>query len=103
MADHGFTAEEIVVIDAPYLSGASQGLRDAMAHLEAVVFADVCKQGQHPLASIITELQGESLLPVRWRCVAASPTYNPLGTTLTFTSETDVVRAALQVSPPACQ
>ena len=29
----------------------------------------------------------------RWQCVAAAPTYNPLGTTLTFVSESDVLNA----------
>ena len=51
-----------------------------MAQLDAVVFADVCKQGQHPLAGIVCELQQDGALPRHWQCVAAVPTYNPLGT-----------------------
>lgn len=98
VGQQGFAPDDVTVIDVPYLSRASKGLEEAVRQLDAVVFVDVCKQGQHPLASIITELQGKHALPVRWRCIAACPTYNPLGTTLTFTSELDVVRAALEVT-----
>jgi len=98
VSDHGFAYDDVTVIDSPYLNHASTGLQEAVGNLDAVVFADVCKQGQNPLASIIAELQTANSLPVRWRCVAATPTYNPLGTTLTFTSDLDIVRAALEVT-----
>lgn len=91
----------MVVIDSPYLSHATEGLRHAVRDLDAVVFADVCKHGQHPLAGIVAELQGDGQLPARWQCVAALPTYNPLGSTITFTSEADIHAACtLALKPP---
>ena len=85
--------DDVVVIDSPYLSHATEGLRQAVRGLDAVVFADVCKHGQHPLAGIVTELHGDGQLPAKWQCVAALPTYNPLGSTITFTSEEDIYAA----------
>ena len=86
---------DVVIIDTPYLNSVSNGLRHAVKNLDAVVFADVCKQGLHPLAGIVCELQNDGLLPRKWQCVAATPTYNPLGSTVTFTSIEDVMEAAL--------
>lgn len=83
----------VLVIDSPYLSSTPAGLRAALRNVDEVVFADVCKQGQHPLAGIITELQADGDLPATWTCVAALATYNPLGSTMTFTSKDDIVRA----------
>lgn len=91
-------ADSVAVIDTPYLSSASTGLRTAVERLDAVVFADVCKQGQHPLAGIICESQADGVLPTRWQCVAAVPTYNPLGSTITFTSEEDIIAGCLAVT-----
>jgi hypothetical protein len=85
--------QDVVVIDSPYLSSASSGLRAALREVDEVVFADVCKQGQHPLAGIITELHADGDLPARWGSVAALATYNPLGSTMTFTSSEDIVQA----------
>jgi 2-oxoisovalerate dehydrogenase E1 component len=87
----------ISVIDSPYLSAPSAGLVAALKGFDRVVFADVCKEGQHPFGGIITRLQAQGALPARWQCVAAQPTYNPLGTTLTFTSEEDIMSACLKV------
>ena len=86
---HGAASSQagITVIDSPYLSHATAGLREAVQGLDAVVFADVCKQGQGPLASIIAELQATGDLPAAWQHVAALRTFNPLGCTATFTSE----------------
>lgn len=86
---HGISG--ITVIDSPYLSRPSAGLCEALQGCSHVLFVDVCKNGHHPLAGIITRLQALGCLPPQWLCVAAQPTYNPLGTTLTFTSEQDVV------------
>lgn len=86
---------DVTVVDSPYLSDVPGGLRSIVSEFDTVVFADVCKQGQQPLASHITQLQSEGLLPTRWRCVAAARTYNPLGTTLTFTSRDDIIGAVL--------
>lgn len=92
---HGLSVR---VVDSPYLSRPSAGLKAALATSERVVFVDVCKDGQHPFAGIITRLQGDGALPANWQCVAAQPTYNPLGNVLTFTSEADVIAACLQVA-----
>ena len=60
----------------------------------SVRYADgVCKQGQHPFGGMITDLQSEGRLPASWQCVAALPTYNPLGSTATFLNAPDIVEA----------
>eukprot|EP00051_Salpingoeca_urceolata_P001437 m.41009 g.41009 ORF g.41009 m.41009 type:complete len:889 (+) comp11422_c0_seq2:841-3507(+) len=92
-----FPSLDVAVIDSPYLSSAKDGLREAVSDKSRVLFVDTCKQGQHPLAGIITQLQSERLLPSAWQCVAALPTYNPLGQTLTFVSDDDVRSRALQL------
>lgn len=89
--------QEVVVIDSPYLNSAQPALAAAVAGLERVVFADPCKQGQHPFAAIITQLQSQGQLPARWRCVAAEPAYNPLGSVLTFTSKADILAEATKL------
>lgn len=88
--EHGLS---VSVIDTPYLSSVPQGLRDELKKHKAVVFADPCKQGQNPLANYITTLQALGELPAAWQSVAAVPTYNPLGTTLTFTNSDDITWA----------
>lgn len=92
---HG--VEGVVVADAPYLSDVPEGLAELLAarNFHAVVFADVCKLGQHPQAGHVVKLQQRRLLPARWQSIGAVPTYNPLGSTLTFLSEDDVVKGAL--------
>ena len=87
----------VKVIDCPYLSGIPQGLIDAMEGVDAVVFADICKFGQHPFGAHIGSLQFRDLLPAKWQVAAAQPTYNPLGTYLTFLNPPDVVHAVKHV------
>ena len=84
-------AQRVTVIDVPLLSEVAEGLREAVSGFDAVVFADVCKQGQQPLAGIATQLHAEKRLPRLWSSVASTRTYNPLGTTLTFLSQSDIV------------
>ena len=84
------------VIDSPYLSSVPEGLRNALQSFDAVVFADVCKQGGNPLSSFVTQLHSEGYLPKRWQVVSAMDCYNPLACTLTFLSENDIVEAALK-------
>jgi len=86
-----------VVVDAPYLSDVPRGLGELIAArgFQAVLFADVCKLGQHPQAGHVVKLQSHGLLPHRWRSIGAAPTYNPLGSTVTFLSEDDIVQGAL--------
>ena len=55
----GWDEDDITVIDSPYLSGVRQGLVDAVTELSHVVFVDVCKQGQHPFAGFISDLQSK--------------------------------------------
>jgi len=95
MQDHG--VQGVTVLDVPYLSGTPAGLLDVLPGFSRVVFADPCKLGQHPHAGLVVKLQNEGLLPAAWRSVAAAPTYNPLGSTVTFLNEADIVEAALQV------
>eukprot|EP01060_Flectonema_neradi_P024694 TRINITY_DN3358_c3_g1_i1.p1 TRINITY_DN3358_c3_g1~~TRINITY_DN3358_c3_g1_i1.p1 ORF type:complete len:811 (+),score=186.16 TRINITY_DN3358_c3_g1_i1:62-2434(+) len=89
---------EVKIIDSPYLSGISEGLVESISDVDAVVFADICKFGQHPFASIISSLQNRTLLPPRWQICAAQATYNPLGTYLTFLNVPDIVQAVKNVS-----
>eukprot|EP01062_Namystynia_karyoxenos_P078300 TRINITY_DN8045_c10_g1_i1.p1 TRINITY_DN8045_c10_g1~~TRINITY_DN8045_c10_g1_i1.p1 ORF type:complete len:839 (+),score=252.98 TRINITY_DN8045_c10_g1_i1:73-2589(+) len=100
--------EGVVVVDAPLLSRTPKGLEEVLrgecpwrqhAHgIERVVFADICKFGQHPLGATVCNLQSKGLLPGSyWEVVAAQPTYNPLGTYLTFLNAQDVVDACARV------
>lgn len=95
LQEHG--VKGVVVADSPYLSDVPKQLAALIPAFKAVVFADVCKQGQHPHAGYVVKLQEDGILPSRWRSVAAAPTYNPLGTTLTFLSQDDVVSAAAAI------
>ena len=88
---------DVKVIDNPYLSGISTGLLEAMEGVDAVVFADICKFGQHPFGAHIGSLKFRDLLPERWQVCAAQPTYNPLGTYLTFLNVPDVTHAIKHV------
>lgn len=82
---------EAAVVDVPYLSSVPNGLRSIISNYDAAVFVDTCKLGQHPLGGFVATLQIERLLPRRWTTVAAIPTYNPLGSLITFVTNTDVV------------
>jgi len=84
--------EPFYVVETPLLSDVPQELEMLMPNLKAVLFADICKDGGHPYATTVTRLKAKKLLPDRWECVAATPTYNPLGTTLTFTEASDIQR-----------
>eukprot|EP01059_Diplonema_ambulator_P034605 TRINITY_DN784_c5_g1_i1.p1 TRINITY_DN784_c5_g1~~TRINITY_DN784_c5_g1_i1.p1 ORF type:complete len:801 (+),score=278.56 TRINITY_DN784_c5_g1_i1:240-2405(+) len=83
----------VKVIDCPYLSGLPMGLIDSLQGVDKVVFADICKFGQHPLGAHIGSLKYRNMLPDKWQVAAAQPTYNPLGTYLTFLNVPDVVDA----------
>jgi|EP00945_MAST-04E_sp_MAST-4E-sp1_P002826 2-oxoisovalerate dehydrogenase E1 component len=87
--------ENVTVVDCPTLSAVPSQLKEILPQFRSVVFADVCKLGQHPHAGMITSLQQDGLLPgANWQSVAASPTYNPLGNLVTFLSVDDIVEAA---------
>ena len=86
----------ITVIDSPYLSDTPKELEDSVGSFENVIFADVCKERQGPLAQIAVKLHNQKRLS-RWSYVAAAPTYNPLGTTVTFLNANDIVQSALHL------
>jgi len=88
-----FKDKRVAVVDCPLLSATPQALEHLLEKSNAVVFADVCKEGQHPFAGFISRAQSSGVLPTKWRCAAAQPTFNPLGRTLTFLSEGDVIEA----------
>ena len=101
--------EDVNVIDCPYLTGPSDGLREALREYwggdggegggrgrGGVLFADICKSGPggNILSSFIADLRSRGDLRARdrWDFVAAPRTYNPLGSTVTFLNEGDVVK-----------
>jgi hypothetical protein len=102
-------ADEVLVVDSPYLSRPPAQLQSLLADLTAtaskgagagpaVVLADICKEGPGmPFASFVVSLQAAGALPSQWRAVGAQPTYNPLGQLLTFLSAEDIEKAALSM------
>lgn len=93
-----YPEKEIIVIDSPCLSKTPQQLIEYMKkyqkNISSIVFVDICKYGPAmPLNTRVTDLQQLSLLPAKWRAIGATPTYNPLGTYLTFTSVDDILKA----------
>jgi len=93
--EHGVRA---TVIDSPYVGKVPSQLREALKDFRHVLFADVCKTTSMPLATTACELQNEGGLEnVSWRVIGAQPTYNPLGTYLTFLSSEDIVSGSLGV------
>jgi len=87
------TGQQVDVIDSPYLSGPSEGLRQAVQRYEHVVFADICKTQNSPLANMAAQLHTEKQLAA-WAVVAAPIAYNPLGNLVTFLSVEDIVSTA---------
>jgi hypothetical protein len=83
------------IIDTPLISAVPGELPAALSTYEAVVFADICKEGQSPLAQMCVQLHSMEVripshprrfklcllqaLPAKWRVLAAPKTYNPLG------------------------
>ena len=91
--------EDLDVIDCPYLSAIPDGLRQVAPQYDTLLFADICKEGpgSGPLASLVSQLQREELLPKLWELVAAPRTYNPLGSTCTFLNVEDVAQATARL------
>jgi len=94
--EHGFSAQDITVIDTPLISSLPSGLVNVLNErsFSSVLFADICKQGQNPYSGMIIELQSSGNLPPSWDCIAAPRTYNPLGSMVTFLSVDDIVSFA---------
>ncbi|CAE7489286.1 unnamed protein product, partial [Symbiodinium microadriaticum] len=88
-------ADEIAVIDSPYLSSPPAALVRVLQQFDHVVFADVSKEGASMIfGGFVVQLQNKKLLGPSWRVVGAQPTYNPLGQLLTFLSSEDIESAA---------
>jgi len=88
--------KKVSVVDCPTLGVVNEGMLLVLKSnpKAKLVFADVCKQGQQPFAGVILELQSRGILQNHeWSSIAASPTYNPLGSTLTFLNESDVLNS----------
>lgn len=89
----------VTVIDCPYISNVPQELSSYIQNngkdIDMLVFADVCKEGAGmPLAGHAMTLQGSGALDsIKWKVIGAAPTYNPLGSTVTFLSKEDIVNA----------
>ncbi|RYG66969.1 hypothetical protein EON64_08505 [archaeon] len=115
-----YPTHDVVVIDTPYLSSAPADLLTYLtthaSDIDSVVLADVCKaMPGMPLAKMAVDLHNQGLLGgkggasskgkgkgksksgsgenMQWRVVGAAPTYNPLGSYVTFLSVDDIVSA----------
>ena len=84
---------ELDVIDCPYLSDIPLGLKEVIGQYKGVLFADICKEGpgSNIFSSMLVTLQREDSLPSNWGFIAAPRTYNPLGNTITFLSQEDII------------
>lgn len=101
------TADNILVVDCPYLSALPGQLEDLCAALKeqkagrdsyALVLADVCKEsGNMPLHQYVLTLQHKRLLPNRWNIIGAANTYNPLSRTGTFLNESAIQSAMTEL------
>jgi hypothetical protein len=99
------------VVEVPCVSAVPEALAHALSRSRAVLFADPCKPSQAPLLHFAASLKTEHRVLGRqgggggssgmwwrnWDMVTAQQTYNPLGSTVTFLSEQDVVGAAKEL------
>mmetsp|Transcript_71883 Transcript_71883/g.191749 ORF Transcript_71883/g.191749 Transcript_71883/m.191749 type:complete len:733 (-) Transcript_71883:39-2237(-) len=95
LAAHKLRAEgrSVSVVDCPLLSAVPSELWAAVAGAQRVVFADICKEFQAPLSGHAIAMQNAGHLVSGWKLVAASRTYNPLGSLVTFLNEEDILAA----------
>lgn len=95
--------DSVIVLDVPYLSTSSipSGLRALLEEnkeIKNILFAEVCKEGVNPLSGRAVQLKNEKLLKGKeWAVAAASPTYNPLGSIITFLNENQIVAAVQEL------
>lgn len=106
---------KVKVIEVPCISTISSQLKQELRDSKTVLFADVCKVGdtlsfmelsrvsqevQAPLQHFITSLKAEGVIgrSKDWEFVSSVPTYNPLGSTVTFLSEADIMDACRKLS-----
>lgn len=104
---------DVVVLDTPCLSQTPSHLKSYVRmHREDIaclVFADVCKYTPSmPLAKMAVDLQNEDLFStstgsIKWKVIGAAPTYNPLGSYLTFLSQEDIVSATHTLVVPGSE
>lgn len=85
------------VVDAPYLSAASEGLKQALAGRQSILFADTCKQATAPLAMIASQLHSDKAISSDWQVVCSASAYNPLGSMVTFLNEADITSRMLKM------
>lgn len=85
---------QVDVCDSPYLSAPTSALQQNLEQYDAVLFADICKQGNAPLGSMASVMHSEKQLPGSWGVVAAPAAYNPLGNLVNFLSVDDIVEGA---------
>mmetsp|Transcript_4897 Transcript_4897/g.10780 ORF Transcript_4897/g.10780 Transcript_4897/m.10780 type:complete len:733 (+) Transcript_4897:19-2217(+) len=83
----------VCVVDCPLLSAVPSELWAAVVGAQRVVFADICKEFQAPLSGHAIAMQNAGKLAKGWKLVAASRTYNPLGSLVTFLNEDDILTA----------
>jgi len=90
---------DVDVIDCPYISGVPAGLEKILVDYDAVLFADICKEGpgSNVFSSMIASLNTKGLLPKSWRFVGAPRTYNPLGSTVTFLNKETIEEALMEL------
>ncbi len=94
---HGVKA---AVVDCPTVGRTTRGMQHILHSFpdKKILFADVCKAGQHPFGAVVHSLQEQDILQDRrWKVVAAPAVYNPLGRTLTFLDRADITNAALSL------
>eukprot|EP00949_MAST-11_sp_MAST-11-sp1_P001366 g1366.t1 len=96
--------EEFDVIDSPYLSAPSAGLRRILQEesYDGVVFLDVCKNAA-VLSVHAMHLHRDGVLPPNFQVVGSADTYNPLGAAndIPFCGEEDLLQAVSAVANPS--
>lgn len=95
-------AVAVAVLDVPCLSRVPAKLREYLSseRVHGVVFADVCKSGAGmPLGGMALQLHSEGILATKkWVVVGAAPTYNPLGSSISFLNDHDVLNSLESLS-----
>jgi hypothetical protein len=96
--------EDVDIVDCPYISDTPGGLREAISTNQyndgSILFCDICKEGpgSNVLSSSIMGLNNDGILPPKWSFVAAPRTYNPLGNTVTFLNEEDIIQSFVRLN-----
>lgn len=91
---------QVGILEVPCISAMPENLKETLKNSKSVVFADPCKRVQAPLLHFVADLQENDILGLQrnWKFVSAAQTYNPLGSTITFLNEEDVVNSARRLA-----